>query len=167
MALAVMSAGAAKVRVTRLRPAFVVETGSDLDAVFGAVGTLRDEFVAGHRCDVLILSQSLIDEFVADGKLVQRSVAAVGLVRTGLAAGADEPAPMCRRRTPSGAHQTTEVLNTQGVRLIGTLPGELSLTTYTAAVTSNAADPGVARRLVSMLTAESSKGLRRDCGFEF
>ncbi|MEO8908364.1 MAG: substrate-binding domain-containing protein [Microbacteriaceae bacterium] len=231
MALAVMSAGAAKLLVTRLRPAFEVETGYDLDAVFGAAGTLHDEFVAGHPCDVLILSQALIDGLVGDGKLVQPSVAALGLVRTALAVGADDPAPdvstpdavkatllasrgiylgdpmkstgarhfmsvldrlqirdqvtpylhtydagttamehlaMSDETGRIGCTQTTEVRDTQGVRLIGSLPAELGLaTTYTAAVTSNTAHQNAAQHLVSMLTTESSYGLRRECGFEF
>ena len=231
MALAVMSAGAAKLLVTRLQLAFMAETGYDLDAVFGAAGTLQDEFVAGHPCDVLILSQELIDGLVTDGKLLQRSVAALGLVRTGLAVGADDPAPdvstpeavkaallasrgiylgdpmkstgarhfmsvldrlqirdqvnpylhtydagttamehlaMSDEPGRIGCTQTTEVLSTQGIRLIGALPAELGLTTtYAAAVTSNSAHQNTGQFLVSLLTSESSQGLRRDCGFEF
>jgi molybdate transport system substrate-binding protein len=53
---------------------------------------------------------------------------------------------------PIGCTQVTEILNTQGVTLVGNLPDEIGLsTTYTAGVCTRAASPDLARRLIGML----------------
>jgi molybdate transport system substrate-binding protein len=53
---------------------------------------------------------------------------------------------------PIGCTQITEILNTQGVTLVGNLPQEIGLaTTYTAGLCTRAASPGHAKRLIEML----------------
>jgi molybdate transport system substrate-binding protein len=53
---------------------------------------------------------------------------------------------------PIGCTQVTEILNTQGVTLVGNLRDEIGLsTTYTAGVCARAASPDLARRLIDML----------------
>lgn len=82
--------------------------------------------------------------------------------------GATAMAQLAQSREPVaiGCTQLTEVLYTDGVELIATLPGELGLTTlYTAAVTATAAQPDQAQLLVTMLTSEFSRRIRQDGGF--
>ena len=66
-----------------------------------------------------------------------------------------------------GCTQITEIMITPGVTLVGPLPGEFELATvYSAAVCANAAETGLARRLVSLLTGTLTRTLREQCGFE-
>jgi molybdate transport system substrate-binding protein len=67
---------------------------------------------------------------------------------------------------PIGCTQSTEILNTAGVRLSGSLPLGCELATmYTAAVTTNAADPGHARDLIELLSGAGQRDLRERAGF--
>jgi molybdate transport system substrate-binding protein len=55
---------------------------------------------------------------------------------------------------PIGCTQVTEILATQGVKLVGPLPSAIGLsTTYTAGVSTRAASPDPARRLIELLAA--------------
>lgn len=66
---------------------------------------------------------------------------------------------------PIGCTQVTEILYTPGVQLVARLPVRFELATmYTAAVTSRAADPALARRFVEALAA--ARALREAGGFE-
>ena len=66
-----------------------------------------------------------------------------------------------------GCTQITEIMITPGVTLVGPLPGEFELATvYSAAVCANAAETGLARRLVSLLAGTLTRTLREQCGFE-
>ena len=67
---------------------------------------------------------------------------------------------------PIGCTQITEILNTEGVKYMGALPGDLGLATvYTAAVSVGAAHPEAARRLIAILTAVEREDLRQRIGF--
>jgi molybdate transport system substrate-binding protein len=67
---------------------------------------------------------------------------------------------------PIGCTQSTEILNTAGVALSGSLPPGCELATmYTAAVTTNAADPGHARDLIELLSGTDQRDLRQRAGF--
>ena len=67
---------------------------------------------------------------------------------------------------PVGCTQVTEILNTAGVEYCGALPDPHGLvTTYTAAVTTRAADPATARALVRMLTSPQNGTSRQRAGF--
>ena len=59
---------------------------------------------------------------------------------------------------PIGCTQVTEILNTQGVALVGNLPEEIGLsTTYTAGICAQAAAPDLARRLIDMLVGAKER----------
>lgn len=59
---------------------------------------------------------------------------------------------------PIGCTQVTEILNTQGVTLVGNLPDEIGLsTTYTAGVCARAASPDLAQRLIDMLAGAEER----------
>ena len=64
-----------------------------LRTTFGAVGAIREKLLAGDRCDVLILTESMIDQLTASGHVVANSGAALGHVRTGIGVRSDDPPP--------------------------------------------------------------------------
>jgi molybdate transport system substrate-binding protein len=93
MTLHVLSAGAAKGLVSDLTEAFTAETGVGIDGAFNAVGAIKEKFLAGDACDVLILTDGLIRELTRQGSLVADSGAPLGVVRTGIAVPSGRPAP--------------------------------------------------------------------------
>jgi molybdate transport system substrate-binding protein len=67
---------------------------------------------------------------------------------------------------PIGCTQATEILATDGIRLVAPLPPGFDLeTVYTAAVSRDAADPKGAARFVETLTGETSREARSRAGF--
>lgn len=66
-----------------------------------------------------------------------------------------------------GCTQVTEIKFIDGVELAALLPARFELaTTYTAAVGARATEPGLAARLIAMLTAADTQALRAAGGFE-
>ncbi len=67
---------------------------------------------------------------------------------------------------PIGCTQVTEILNTQGATLVGHLPKDFALATvYTLGICTKAQSPDLARKLAALLTAETTRDLRRRLGF--
>jgi molybdate transport system substrate-binding protein len=67
---------------------------------------------------------------------------------------------------PIGCTQSTEILNTAGVTLSGSLPKGCELSTvYTAAVTTQAASAKHAQDLIDLLTGIEQRDLRERAGF--
>ncbi len=67
---------------------------------------------------------------------------------------------------PIGCTQVTEILNTEGVTLVGDLPAEFALATvYTLGICTRAQSPDLARRFAALLAGEASRDLRRQLGF--
>jgi molybdate transport system substrate-binding protein len=93
MRLEVLSGGAAQALVGALEPQFKAETGCDIVGTFGAVGAMRDKLLAGARADLLILTRPLITELAATGHVVAGSARDIGIVQTGIAVRAGDPAP--------------------------------------------------------------------------
>lgn len=91
--LHVLSAGAAKGVVTVLAPALQAAAGAKVCADFGAVGTIRDKLLAGARCDVLVLTATMLEDLARDGHVVPDTIAPLGRVRTGIAVRAGDPLP--------------------------------------------------------------------------
>jgi molybdate transport system substrate-binding protein len=87
MALRLLSGGAAQALVARMKGA------RDVQGSFGAVGAMRDKLLAGEPCDVLILTQALIDELTRQGHVVAGTAAPLGVVKTGVAVKSGEPKP--------------------------------------------------------------------------
>jgi molybdate transport system substrate-binding protein len=227
--LRILSGGAAQGLVGRLQPAFEKKHGCRIEGTFGAVGAMKDQLIGGAPCDLLILTQALIDELAAQGRADAASVQPVGLVKTGVALkdkhaavtidseadlkallqsapaiyfpdpakatagihffkvlqalglagdagklktypnGATAMAALAQASEPDavGCTQVTEILVTPGVRLTGLLPAPHELlTTYTAAATTAAADPELARALIAALTDSKAAEARSRCGFE-
>ena len=91
--LKILSGGAAQGLVSQLQDRFFSESGRAIEGTFGAVGLMRDKLLAGEPCDVLILTQALIDQLTASGHVVAGSARPVGVVKTGIAVKTGEPAP--------------------------------------------------------------------------
>lgn len=89
----ILSAGAAKGLMSQVTDRLRSEYGLEVQGEFGAVGLMRDHLLAGAACDLIILSQSLIDLLVKDGYLDDESVRPIGVVRTGIAYRTGDPVP--------------------------------------------------------------------------
>jgi molybdate transport system substrate-binding protein len=228
--LRILCAGAVQGLVKALEAEFRESTGAVIAGRFGAVGAMKEALLAGEPCDLMIVSQAMVEGLVADGRLHAASCRPLGRVRTGVAVRAGEAAPAIgdavrlreallaaaaiyfpdpvratagihfagvlrklgihdrltgRFRTfPNGATamrelaaagepgalgctQVTEIMYTDGIDLVGALPGEFELATvYSAAVASGATQPALAGRLIELLAGERHASLRRDGGFE-
>ncbi len=65
-----------------------------------------------------------------------------------------------------GATQTTEIVSTPGLRLVGPLPKGFALSSmYAAAIPAKAANEAAARMLSDLLSADAQRGLRESKGF--
>jgi molybdate transport system substrate-binding protein len=91
--LVVLSAGAAKGLVEALAGEFRQATGAGVDGTFGAVGTIREQFLGPGGCDVLILTAAMLDALAADGRVARESIAPLGQVLTGVAVRGGEAHP--------------------------------------------------------------------------
>ena len=66
-----------------------------------------------------------------------------------------------------GVTQCSEILYTEGVQLLGVLPGEFELATvYSAAITANCANRNAATHLLESLAAARNSLMRIEVGFE-
>ena len=88
-----LSAGAAQGLVAALQRRFEAETGVVLKGRFGAVGAMQEALRAGEPCDLIILTDALIDTLAADGTLRGDSKRALGRVGTGVGGGTGDPQP--------------------------------------------------------------------------
>jgi molybdate transport system substrate-binding protein len=92
-ALKLLSGGAAQGLVAQLRDRVSKEIGCTIEGTFGAVGAMRDKLLAGEPCDVIILTQALVDQLAASAQVAGASQQAVGVVKTGIAVKKGESAP--------------------------------------------------------------------------
>ena len=91
--LHLLSGGAAQGLVRQLQAAFEANSSLQLDATFGAVGAMKQRLLDGAPCDVLILTQALIDGLVQSGQVRAGSDRKLGIVKTGIAVKAGTPWP--------------------------------------------------------------------------
>ena len=225
-----LSGGATQGLVTQLEHRFETEHRCTIDASFGAVGMMKDSLLAGAACDVVILTQALIEQLSASGEVVAPSIRALGIVKTGIAVKTGGAAPavgspaelkaalqaargiyfpdpvkatagihfmrvlkqlgldteLAARLHPFpngaaamnamaeaegdgflGCTQVTEILYTDGVKLVAPLPKEFELATvYTAAACTRAAEPEAANQLIALLVSPDAATVRTACGFE-
>ncbi len=83
--LHLLSGGAAQGLVRQLQASFEANSSLQLDATFGAVGAMKQRLLEGAACDVLILTQALIDGLVQSGQVMAGSDRKLGIVKTGIA----------------------------------------------------------------------------------
>lgn len=228
--LHLLSGGAAQGLVARLQDGFQAQHQCGIAATFGAVGMMKDSLLAGARCDVVILTEALITQLIANGDVMAGSARALGVVKTGIARkdgdapflvnspGALKAALQAARgiylpdpaKATAGIHfmnvlrrlgldaelagrlhpypngatamkamaesadtgllgctQVTEILYAPGVQLVAPLPVEFELaTTYSAALSSRAAQPEMAHALIDLLAGAEAAAPRLACGFE-
>lgn len=91
--LAVLSAGAAKGVVEAVRPAWRADAQGDIAGTYGAVGAIRERFVAGDACDVLILTAKQLEELADAGAVDRASIVPLGSVATAIAVRTGDPHP--------------------------------------------------------------------------
>ena len=91
--LNVLCAGAAQGLVKALQARFLADTGAAVQARFGAVGAMKEALLEGEPCDVMLVTQAMVDGLVAEGHLRGDTRAAIGHVRTGIAVQAGAPRP--------------------------------------------------------------------------
>lgn len=83
--LRILSGGAANGLVTRLQAAFENKHDCRIEGSYGAVGAMKDKLLGGAPCDLLILTQALIDELGSQGKAQAATAKPLGIVKTGVA----------------------------------------------------------------------------------
>jgi molybdate transport system substrate-binding protein len=91
--LRLLSAGAAKGLVEALAAPFEAGTGVRIEATFDAAGPIRDAFVSGVPCDVVILPEAMQDALAAQHRVDRSSMQALGCVPTGIAVADGAPTP--------------------------------------------------------------------------
>lgn len=65
--LNILSAGAAQSAVQKIIADFRRDTGNDVVATFGAVGAMKAKALSGAPVDVMVLTDSMVDELIASG----------------------------------------------------------------------------------------------------
>ena len=90
--LNILSAGAAQSVVGKIIGDFKRDTGNDVAAEYGAVGAMKAKAQSGAAVDVIVLTNTMIDELIASGFLAAGRYD-LGKVGTGIAvrAGVDTP----------------------------------------------------------------------------
>jgi molybdate transport system substrate-binding protein len=91
--LNLLSGGAAQGLVNALRAEFQARCGLAIQGDFGAVGIMKDKLLSGAPCDVIVLTQALIDQLTLGGHAVPGSARPLGVVKTGVAVKSAEPTP--------------------------------------------------------------------------
>jgi molybdate transport system substrate-binding protein len=83
--LRILSGGAAQGLVGRVQATFEQQQACRIEGTFGAVGLMKEKLIAGDLCDLLILSDALVQGLVAEGRVDPSSVRPIGGVKTGVA----------------------------------------------------------------------------------
>ena len=89
----VLCAGAAQGLVHALADRAKAELGVRIEGRFGAVGAMKEALLAGAPCDVMIVTDAMIETLAGTGEVDGATRAALGRVRTGVAVRADAAPP--------------------------------------------------------------------------
>jgi molybdate transport system substrate-binding protein len=227
--LKLLSGGAAQGLLEMLAPILKAQGGLEIDADFGAVGTMAAKLRGGAATDLVILTDPIIAALEQDGLIVPGSMEPIGLVETAIASrdgdaivaiadlaslrktflAADAlfvpdmtsstagqhvarildqlgiAAEMQERiqQSPNGAiamrklsesifdcpigcTQSTEIIRTANLTLVGALPAPCDLATvYSAAITRLASNAIAAQRLIDILIAPAYAHVLANAGF--
>jgi len=93
MKLSILSGGAAAGIVKNLQAEFEQQNACQIQASFSAVGAMRDQLLSGEPCDLVILTRSMIEKLIESGHVMPKSMASLGIVRTGVAIKEGDPIP--------------------------------------------------------------------------
>jgi molybdate transport system substrate-binding protein len=102
--IAVLSAGAVKSIVTELAEAFRQETGHTVKFTFAPVGALREKLASGEPADVVIMSDTAIEQLAAQGAVLGDS--RTDIAKTAIGVAVREGAPRPDISTPEAFKQT-------------------------------------------------------------
>ena len=102
--LIVFSAGAVRAIVTELSEAFRQETGHAVALSFGTVGVTRGKITSGAPVDVVIMTDTAVDDVIREGGLAAGS--RTDLARTGMGVGVRDGAPRPDISTPEAFKAT-------------------------------------------------------------
>lgn len=91
--LAVLGGGAAEGLVHAIGARFLAARGKPVHGRFGAVGAMREAFLQGEPCDVMIATDRMLRELQQSGHLRVDGAAPVGAVATGVAVRHDDALP--------------------------------------------------------------------------
>jgi molybdate transport system substrate-binding protein len=91
--LRILSAGAAQAVTESVIEGFKRDTGCDVTADFSAVGAMKAKVTAGEPVDVIILTNTMIDELISAAFVQRGSRFDLGKVGTGVAVRAGTPIP--------------------------------------------------------------------------
>jgi molybdate transport system substrate-binding protein len=80
-----LSAGAAQGLTSAIAPRLQAEAGAELRALFMPVGALREKFLAGEPCDVVVSTPAMLEEFARAERVDGATIALLGRVHTGIA----------------------------------------------------------------------------------
>src|SRR4029079_13084104 len=80
------------------QPMFEASTAAAIDASFGAVGAMQQKFENDEGCDVIVLTDALIEQMLKRGQVMPDTSAALGRVRTGVAVRSGTPLPAIANR---------------------------------------------------------------------
>src|SRR5437879_3398656 len=100
----VFSAGAVRAIVTELSEAFRQETGNTVTLSFGTAGVTRGKVASGEPMDVVIMTDTAVDDVIREGAVVAGS--RTDLARTGMGVGVREGAPRPDISTPEAFKAT-------------------------------------------------------------
>jgi molybdate transport system substrate-binding protein len=89
----ILCAGASQGLITRAAPLLLEQLDVTTRGRFGAVGVMKDAFMAGEPCDLMVLTEQMVRAMVAAGELRGSEMAALGVVYTGLAVPEGRPLP--------------------------------------------------------------------------
>ena len=127
--LKILCAGAARGLVKALQESFASATGAAVCGRFGAVGAMKEALMAGEPCDLMIVSDAMVDELAGSGHLDAASRRPLGRVRTGVAVREGEARPdigsaQALRATllaAAGLYFPDPVRSTAGIHFAGVL----------------------------------------------
>ena len=88
-----LCAGAAKGLVEALLSRMHELTGARVQGRYGAVGAMQEALLAAEPCDLMVVTDAMVDALVASGALRGQPRAPLGRVRTGIAVRAGQPQP--------------------------------------------------------------------------
>ncbi len=164
--LHLLSGGAAQGLVTGLQARFKAEQGHDLHCGFGAVGVMKDTLLSGAPCDVLILTQALIEQLTASGQVRAGSARGLGRVKTGVAVPTGEAQPAVSTpdalraalRAAQGIYFPDPVKATAGIHFMNVLK-QLGLDVELAAKLRPFANGAAAMAALAAAAQAGEKGL--------
>jgi molybdate transport system substrate-binding protein len=95
-----LCAGAVQGLARALQPQLLALTGAQLVARYGAVGALKEALLAGEPCDLMVVTDAMVNALAEAGALRADSRTPLGRVRTGIAVPSGCPRPAVA--TPEG-----------------------------------------------------------------